>query len=198
MNGEQQIISNRKQTKRKVLIILVLCFLFLVLSVTAGLFYIQRQLRLPASFSGIEKIFMVKSGEGVKQIACHLENDGLIRNSFYFEFYVWKEKLSQKLQAGEYLLQPDMTIKEIVDAFAQGRVVSNEIQITIPEGFSVRQIEERLVEAGLVKEGALAISPSASEYWAIYEFLKDLEEGTSLEGFLFPDTYKFYKDATPK
>jgi len=179
--------------------IIIPIILITIIALGTGIyFYINYQFNLPASPSDIEKTFVVKQGQGVKQISRYLENDDLIRNSFYFELYVWKEGLTKKLQAGEYLFRPNMTIEEIVDALVQGKVVSNELQVTIPEGLTVREIELKLVEADLVKEGGLAIFSAASEYRDIYEFLKDLSEGVGLEGFLFPDTYNLYKDTTPK
>ena len=133
--------------------IIIIIILIAVIVLAIGVyFYIHHQFDLPASSSDVEKTFVAKKGEGVKQISHHLKNENLIRNSFYFELYVWKEKLSKKLQAGEYLLRPNMTTKEIVEIFTQGEVVSNEIQVTVPEGLTVREVELKLVEAGLVKQ----------------------------------------------
>ena len=84
--------------------IIILLIIVITLSIGIfGYFYIHYQFDSPADVSSQEITFIIKSGEGVKQIARHLENDGLIRSSFYFEFYVWKEKLSQKLQALAHL-----------------------------------------------------------------------------------------------
>lgn len=71
-------------------------------------------------------------------------------------------------------------------------VISNEVSITIPEGFSLRQIENRLVAAALVKQNDLA---SYKFLTNIPPILSDKPSVASLEGYLFPDTYRFFKDA---
>ena len=182
------------RTKLTIFFLLLTIFCFLIF----GYFYTYYQFDVPATTNQEEKVFFVKSGERVRQIAKHLEDQGLIRSSFYFELYVLRGGQSGKLQAGEYLLRLNMTIREIVKIFIQGKVVPNEVQVTIPEGLTIREVELKLVEAGLVKGGGLAILPKLSEYSQSYEFLRDLGEETDLEGFLFPDTYKFYKETTPK
>lgn len=186
----------------KIKIIILLIIIVVVLIGTAGFFYTQHQFRLPASSSDRELAFIVKSGEGVKQIAKHLEEENLIKSSFYFELYVWKEKLSQKLQAGEYLFRCNMTIPEIVEILVTGKVVSREVKVTIPEGLTIKKIGRILAESELLSFKEFWFSsqvPILENQWlAKYEFLKGVPQGATLEGFLFPDTYSLYKDATPK
>ncbi len=71
---------------------------------------------------------------------------------------------------------------------------SNEISITFPEGFTLRQIEDRLAASGLAKKSDLA----DFKFIAAAEppVLAGRPAGASLEGYLFPDTYRFYKNAT--
>lgn len=178
---------------------IIIFFIIIIISVIlTAYFYIYSQFYTPVSGSDQTETFIVKSGEGVRQIAEHLEEQGLVGSSFYFKLYVWKERLTKKLQAGEYLFQPNMNIKEMVNVFVQGEVVSREIQVTVPEGFTVKQIELKLIETGLLKEGGLAVFSNFSQYRQTYDFLENLPDRGNLEGFLFPDTYKFYKDTTPK
>ena len=93
----------------------------------------------------------------------------------------------QNLQAGEYIFRPSMPISEIVESLAGGKINRNDIKITIPEGFSVKQIDERLSQAGLIDQGDLInLKLSAISY---------LPSAISFEGYLFPDTYIFSKKA---
>ena len=83
-----------------------------------------------------------------------------------------------------------MSIREIADTIVLGG--TNEVLITIPEGFTLKQIEERLALSGLIKQNDLAnyrFSDSAPE------ILADKPKSVSLEGYLFPDSYRFFKDA---
>jgi len=114
------------------------------------------------SFSDKQVQFSVKKGEGSRDIALSLERNNLIRWAPMFRIYVLVRGIAGDLKAGEYLLSPSMSIPEITDKFIKGEVIK--INITIPEGFTVNMIEERL---GLELPG------------------------DNLEGFLFPDTYQF-------
>lgn len=108
------------------------------------------------------KLFSVERGQSLFQIAENLEKEGLIKNKFLFDFYIITKGISRKLQAGEYYLSPSMNIVGITKKIISGEVAK--IEVTIPEGFTIKQIEERL----------------------------NLKlPGTDLEGFLFPDTYQF-------
>jgi UPF0755 protein len=113
-------------------------------------------------YSDKEAQFSVKRGEGSKDIALNLEKQGLIRWAPAFRIYTLISGCAPNLKAGEYLFSPSMNIPEITDKLAKGDVIK--ISITIPEGFTVKQIEKRL---GLELPG------------------------DNLEGFLFPDTYHF-------
>ena len=109
-----------------------------------------------------KKLFLIEKGQSLFQIAENLERESLIKNRFFFDFYVLIRGAQNKLQAGEYSLSPSMDITEIAKKIISGEVAK--IVVTIPEGFTVKQIEERL---GLKLPGE------------------------NLEGFLFPDTYQF-------
>jgi len=115
-------------------------------------------------YSTEKKIFSVEKGQNLFQIAENLEKEGLIKNKFSFDFYVFLKGAQGKLQAGEYSLSPSMSIDEIAKKIISGDIAK--IVVTIPEGFTVKQIEEKL---GFKLPGE------------------------NLEGFLFPDTYQFPK-----
>jgi UPF0755 protein len=137
-----------------------LIFILLIILIAAAGF---RLTFLPVSGDNAEEVqFSVKKGEGSRDIALHLEKENLIRWAPAFRIYVLSRGIAGDLKAGEYLLSPSMGIPEISEKLVNGDVLK--IKVTIPEGFTVKQIEERL---GL-------------------ELL-----GDDLEGFLFPDTYQF-------
>jgi len=109
-----------------------------------------------------EKLFLVEKGDNLFLIAESLEKEDLIKNKCFFEFYVFLKGAQGRLQAGEYSLSPAMSVAEIAKKIISGDVAK--IIVTIPEGFTVAQIEEKL---GFKLPGE------------------------NLEGFLFPDTYQF-------
>ena len=74
-----------------------------------------------------------------------------------------------------------------------GQVIDNSAQITFPEGFTLKQIKDRLIENDIVAAQEFN-GEMVDGFQLQYKFLSDLPSGTSLEGFLFPDTYRFDKE----
>ena len=96
------------------------------------------EVRRPAGTSGAPVEFVVEQGDSTSAIATRLAAEGLIRQPLMFTLLVRMQKLDGKLQAGRYLLRPNMTMSEIIAALQSSRV--EEIQITI-EGEIVEQKE---------------------------------------------------------
>jgi len=138
-------------------------FLIIFFIILLGIFFICQGIYLPKDLAFTEnKLFSIERGQNLFKIAENLEKEDLIKNKFLFDFYVSITGTQRKLQAGNYLFNPSMSITAIAKKIISGEVAK--IEVTIPEGFTIKQIEERLN-------------------------LKLPE--TDLEGFLFPDTYQF-------
>lgn len=118
----------------------------------------------------------IKEGQGAYVIADILKKEGVIENKFVFIAYALVTGNEKKLQAGRYLFKPGDTVHGIVYSIASGFAETNDIVITIPEGFNVWEIDKRLVQFGLITEG---------------EFAKKYQQQ---EGQFFPDTYRFDKE----
>ena len=139
-----------------------------------------------------EIAFAIKKGEGTKEIAVNLEKERLIRMATLFRIYTIFTGVSDKLQAGEYLLSPSMAIPEIAEKFVSGDVIKE--TITIIEGWDLRDIAEYLEEKGFVKKEFLELTKQ--DFSGEYDFLEDKPKDLSLEGYIFPDTYKMKKGET--
>jgi len=170
--------------------IIYVIFMFFAAAFTIPALVFWWQIRTPLSRSAEIKFFKVEKGESAKVIAAHLKNSDLIENQFFFQLYVFLSLRQYALKSGEYKLSQSMSIREIADTIVFGG--TNEVLITIPEGFTLKQIEQRLVAAGLVKHNEL-ISYTFSD--GAPAILSDKPKSASLEGYLFPDTYRFFKDA---
>ncbi|MFZ2969565.1 MAG: endolytic transglycosylase MltG [Minisyncoccia bacterium] len=183
--------------KIKVIAMSLLIFFAVLFAIGAGsYFYIQKQIDSPLNENAEPEEFVIEKGEGVGQIAADLENEGLIRGAGYFQIYVWKEKLSEKIQAGKYELASSMAIPEIAQLLTGGKIKIEEVKITIPEGFLVSEIDRRLAENNLIKEGELTQFDADPKIdLSKYEFLLDKPKDAGLEGYYFPDTYIYFKDA---
>ena len=169
-----------------------------------GYFYINYNIKTPLNKYGESYQFEVEKGEGLQGIAQNLEEARLIRENFFFIIYVWSSGKSKSLQAGKYILSPSMAVPDIVNIITAGKTESREIGVTIPEGFTIRQIEERLkifnfqFFTSSEVEGSIFNSESykIGNYEDRYDFLRDAPNYANLEGFLFPDTYRFDKEAS--
>lgn len=154
---------------------------------------------------GQDILFIVEKGQSVNQISQNLYNAGLIKSKFNFEVYVWLAKQETKIKSGEYNLNPSFTIREIVKILAAGESLSKERKITIIEGWNVDDINKYLREKNIIADNSFVdIVKRDIGYWASSalggdikkpEFFNGAPKGASLEGYLFPDTYRIFKDA---
>ena len=135
---------------------------------------------------GPHVMFVVEKGERAQSIAKQLEARGLVLHAYLFSFHVWREDLSSSLQAGTYALDSGMSVREIAAAMARGEVWRDEVAVTIPEGFTLAEIQFRFSEVA-----PISMTKKAEDFKTAYDFLADAPGGASLEGYLFPDTYRF-------
>lgn len=154
------------------------------------------QIEAPAGDDPTPVLFTVEPGETAATIAASLEEVGLIRDAQLFRWLLRYRGVDQTLEAGTFELNQTMTMDEIILALQEGRL--EETTVTIPEGWRAEQIAEFLESQGLF---------SAADYLAVvrdpgrfdYEFLEGLPPNATLEGFLFPDTYRVVKEqVTPE
>jgi UPF0755 protein len=142
---------------------------------------------LPVDPNGGPRLVFIPPGSSSAEIGRLLETAGVIRRARDFVIAVRVRRLSRSLQEGEYRLSPAMGLLDIMDRIARGAVVL--YPVTIPEGFTARQIVEELVKTRLGdRDEFLALVRSGAKAFD-HDFLDTLP-GLSLEGYLFPDTYQ--------
>ena len=128
-------------------------------------------------------------------IGARLQHEGLLRSGFAFQVGIRRWGLAGKLKAGYYRLAPTMSAREIAEVIASGETATE--KVTFPEGFTVKQIAERLDETGLCAEKdflAAAVPANVSE---IPLPTGNSLSAQSLEGYLFPATYVFEYGTEP-
>jgi len=196
-NQNQEIIAEKKSFNWLLLSILGVVF-SLVIFVVAFSFYGWWQVYKPVCpgiCSGQAPVAIkIDKGMGVKEISSLLLEQGLIRDKFWFEVYVWAKKQGSRMQAGGYELNIAQNVPEIVNVITGGKVINDEVQITFPEGFALAQIKERLLAQGFLVAENLD-QEKIADYQVQYKLLAESPSEASLEGFLFPDTYRFKNDA---
>ena len=127
-------------------------------------------------------------GSSTVQMGQQLEAAGIVRTQFAFDLMRWWKK--GRLKAGEYRFDHPTTVAEVYARIARGDVFTK--SVTVPEGASIFEIAARLEQAGFDKQAFLDAVVSQTALVA------DLDpQAKSLEGYLFPDTYRFARKATP-
>ncbi len=179
----------------------------ILLAVILGSFFFLR-LDRAVSKETASKLYVVQQGDGVREIAQGLEKVGLIRSERFFLFTAWRRGNQTDFKAGTFELSPSMTTAEIEAAIAGGKPISNEREVTILEGWTLDDIAEYLEKEGIASqqelyaeagESAKFAKPGSLPDWsASYPALKDFPVNASLEGYLFPDTYRIYADGGAK
>ncbi len=147
--------------------------------------------------------FVINSGEGVNTIAHNLYINKLISSPFAFKLYVHLNDYQTSLQAGEYDVSDSKSIKDLVGMFVSGKVHNTEKTIKIIEGWNNKEIAEYLTKNNIVSgEDFLKLINTPLRDWSFSfpkpSFLKQVPDDLGLEGYLFPDTYKIFKDAKPQ
>ncbi len=160
----------------------------LLVLVLAGAALVYLQLTKPVSPSG-ETIVEVSPGMGTRAIARLLAEHGIIRSQYVFD--LWRGLRGGTLKAGEYQFVQPATLPEVYNRIVRGDVYTR--AVTIPEGFNLFDIAQAVEAAQLgSKESFLT---AASQDVAL---IADLDPGAkNLEGYLFPDTYRFERRLTP-
>lgn len=173
---------------------LMLGIALVALVVSCGGYVALSELRAPAANDGDPVEFVVEPGESTGSIATRLRAEGLIRQPVLFTLLARTQELDDKLQAGRYVLSPTMTMGEIMIALQSSRV--EDVRLTVLEGLRIEEIAEAVEAAGLASaDEFLALARDGAAYRDAYFLLSSLPDGASLEGYLFPDTYRFAPNA---
>jgi len=156
--------------------------------------WVDHQLHQPANPANAKVRFVVPPGATFHEVADTLHRAGLIDSVTVFDLYARYKHLDRNVQAGAYQLSRNLNMVQILVALQTA--LPDEIFVTIPEGYTIKKTAAVLDQGGVVKGSDYMAQAVAGPF--TYEFLKDLPPGTSLEGFLFPDTYLIPRNGTAK
>lgn len=141
----------------------------------------------------------IAKDESIASIGKDLKAKGLISDVNLFRVYVFANQKAKFISEGQFVIQKGMSLAQIVDRISGTEVAAtvapDEVNVRIPESIRMEQIPGILREAGLGAAAADFLTTAKTGTWN-YDFLKDKPPGASLEGYLFPDTYKFTLDAS--
>jgi len=165
--------------------------LFVAVFITI-VFFIYQFIGRGVSADSTEVLFDVNPGQSMNTVAENLYEKNLIKNAKIFSYYARLKGLSSKLKRGEYSLNQTMTPDEILTVIISGKSVAR--NFTVAEGLNVFDIAE------LLEKNNYGTKQEALKLFFDREFVKLMlnEDLESLEGYLFPETYKVTKFDTQK
>lgn len=185
MNPGCGVLSGLKKT-------MVIISVLLLLSAFAAAFIYMDLISYvgkPAGNDPAEQIVTITPGQGFNALTEKLFQKGIIRHPFKFKLFARIKGYETQIKAGEYALSPAMAPEKILDIIVGGKVQFH--RLTVPEGYNLKQIA-RIVEASGFgrREDFLNIATDPD-----FVHRQGIDAAT-LEGYLFPDTYLFSRDAT--
>lgn len=139
-----------------------------------------------------DTVFAVLTGSSVSDVANELKEAGLIRDSLVFQIYFRLNAHGESLKAGEYTLNKSMSVAEIAEMLLAGSR-DNVFSFTFFPGENIFDLREKLLLYGYTDDeitAGLNADYSGKSYAWVFE---GRPEDASLEGYLFGDTYEFYK-----
>lgn len=203
----QKMTTNKKKTKRKVNVVNLLVVLGVMAALVFGGTYLYYTSTLnPVSKTSEQVEFTVDAGVSVKTVINNLKKEGLIENAMTAQLYAKTNKLTN-IKKGTYVLDKTMSLKEILMILndSKGALVDDS-RVTLIEGDWAKHIASRIAAATNVTEDDLFALWNDADYirsiMTKYPFLtEDIFNKDSriyLEGYLFPNTYDFYKETSAK
>ena len=185
------------QKYKKIIIIVALVVLFLVVT----LILVYKSFLNPVSSDNNLKEIVIPTNTSSTKIGSILKDNNVIKNENFFKLYLKINKIND-LKAGTYKISESMSLKDIVSLLREGNSYNEqEITITFKEGINFRELartienntnntyEEVLSFGSLDNEDYL--KSLIEDYWFVTNDILNSDIYYPLEGYLFPDTYKF-------
>jgi UPF0755 protein len=143
----------------------------------------------------ITKEINIPQGASTETIANILEENELIRSAVYFRILAKLQGVDSLFQYGDFSLNTGMEPEEIITILSEEGEKREVVKFTIPEGFSLEQIAERVAAQGLCTESEFMDAAENGNFG--YRFIDELPDRPKrLQGYLFPATYEVYADAS--
>lgn len=187
------------RTRRRTLAVLVaVVALLLVVAIPAFAVWsiaLRSQTRVPA---GRAVELTIPDGAGTSAIADLLAGRGVVRNAVMFRIRMRLDGVDGRLRPGPYRLTTGMSIAAVERALLAGPALPT-VRVTIPEGFTIERIADRLqAQAGISRADLIELATHhAAEFAGRHPCLRDASTG-SLEGYLFPKTYRFVRGGSAR
>jgi UPF0755 protein len=178
--------------KKKYFIRATVVILVLIVSVTFLLNRNTKKVINTPLVSTAEKVdFEIISGQTLTDVIAALDSKGLIKDKKIVMAYIEKHGLASEVVPGKYSISNFVSLPKLVDYMNNGILDNVPVKVTIPEGYDVEGIAGALESKGIISKSEFL--KSCKEYKLPSYIKNDKNRKYVLEGYLFPDTYEFYK-----
>jgi UPF0755 protein len=169
----------------------------LLAMIIGSVFYAYSKIYLYEGSAQNPQTINIGQGENALAVGAQLSDVHIISGKWFLVFYLWQTGQLHKIVAGAYEFAPGLKIPEIAKIITGGEVQTQRIVLTFPEGWTAKQMAERINAKGLPGDDFLTMVKNPPvQLKQQFPIIQNLPAGQSLEGYLFPDTYYFVKDAT--
>lgn len=173
----------------------------LIVGAMAGMFFvagIDDMLAINRTENKSVKI-EIPANPNLDTVATVLEKNNIIEDKNYFKMFAKFTKADDDFTQGTYEIKTNMDYEAIINFLLSSVNRTDTVKVTIPEGRNVLEIAKLLKEKGaLADEGKFLELCNSNQFDDEYSFLKDIKNTDDryykLEGYLYPDTYTFYKN----
>jgi UPF0755 protein len=136
------------------------------------------------------------------QIADILKDSGIIRDVSFFKLYSKFTKADGHYNNGSYKIDTDMDYQAIITNLQSNSNRVDTVKITFPEGINVVEMAALFEKNGVCSAKEALTIMNSSQFDGSFDIIHAIPNAADryykLEGYLFPDTYEFYKDEDPK
>lgn len=188
--------------KKIITIIILLCILI-------GAWFLYSEVYVAQAQYSDSVIFEIEEGQSVQGLAFDLEQKDIIRNATLFKLYARFKGIDRQIRQGEFEVKKPITLARVIESLTHPGI--SERTITIIPGWDLRDVAEYLVSEGFVKDteevfyftGEPAFyysfvwnTEGENRFTTLANEIQSLPDKISYEGYLAPNTYRVYKNAT--
>lgn len=195
--SSEEIKTKKSKIKRIIIVFFAIMLSLLLIGFYGLRKYYEGQIQ-PIAITNIQDIELeIPQGSSTIKIASILKEKELIRNELIFRYTAKTLGMDGSLKAGKHILNNGMSIEEILKKLQNGGILKATVRFTIPEGYELKEIAEKLSSEGFVEqEKFLELAEDPKRFVDKFPILAEIPEGLNLEGYLYPDTYEIFVDST--
>lgn len=188
----------RLNKRGKILVGFVYTLVFILISCSIFGFITR-----PVSKNKEAKLIIIENGDTYTSISSVLKDSKLIRSELGYKLYIKLNRPKKSLKAGKHYLKENMTLRQLVKDLGESPANADVLTLTFKEGVNMRGIASIIDKNTSYKADDLYkllkdnnyLDELIKKYWFLTDEIKNTNIYYSLEGYLYPNTYEFNKDA---